>query len=352
MERGHDPFRAVQEAVSGTLVDITAELVRWRKLPSRNPKCEPLRQKILSALSELRVDLQDMQATIDIALKDPAKYALTPSELMSRQDFVRDLQAQANDAHDELQSGGAAGGGGGGGGSGGCGTPSSANGAGGNGAGGGSGRSVNARVDRQTLLSGGSTSVASDDTSHGAGSSGGWGAARGRQDAAWAENEASVSSHMQQQEQVLEHQDVELGVLGQSLDRLGHSTRAHPAVTLSPPPFFRLLLAAGGCLQAGACRRMLAGGCLLARVCLTPCSPARCSSPCAWTVGKTINAELRQQGRELDLLTEDVDDTRGRMAAATAAMKAMLKKKDRGKLCCILILTIVLIFLSYAVLAW
>ena len=40
------------------------------------------------------------------------------------------------------------------------------------------------------------------------------------------------------------------------------------------------------------------------------------------------------------------------MAAATAAMKAMLKKKDRGKLCCILILTIVLIFLSYAVLAW
>ena len=33
-------------------------------------------------------------------------------------------------------------------------------------------------------------------------------------------------------------------------------------------------------------------------------------------------------------------------------MKKMLKKKDRGKLCAILVLTIVFIFLVYAVLAW
>merc|ERR1712185_538982 len=57
----------------------------------------------MSRVSELQVDLQDMQATIDIALKDPAKFALTPSELMSRQTFVRDLQAQVNDSRDLLE---------------------------------------------------------------------------------------------------------------------------------------------------------------------------------------------------------------------------------------------------------
>jgi len=47
-----------------------------------------------------------------------------------------------------------------------------------------------------------------------------------------------------------------------------------------------------------------------------------------------------------------VDDVSGKMSAATNTMKKMLKRKDRGKLCAILVLTIVLIILMYAVFAW
>ena len=100
-----DPFHAVQGEVRATLEDIQADLLKWKKIPAKSPKSEPAKQRLLAALSELQVDLQDMQATIDIALADPAKFALTPSELMTRQEFVRDLQAQGNDARDMLESG-------------------------------------------------------------------------------------------------------------------------------------------------------------------------------------------------------------------------------------------------------
>ena len=99
-----DPFRAVQEEVSGNFSQIKDELAKWRKMPAKSPRKEEARQNILGMVQELLVDLQDMQATIDIALKDPAKFSLTPHELMSRQEFVRALQAQANDTRDLLSS--------------------------------------------------------------------------------------------------------------------------------------------------------------------------------------------------------------------------------------------------------
>ena len=47
-------------------------------------------------------------------------------------------------------------------------------------------------------------------------------------------------------------------------------------------------------------------------------------------MGKTINEELKSQGWLL-ALTEDVDDTSGRMRQAMGVMNKMLKSKDRGK---------------------
>ena len=233
-----DPFRAVQEEVRGTLSDIQAELAKWHKLPARSPKSEPARQRILSSLSELQVDLQDMQATIDIALRDPAKFALTPSELMARQDFVRDLQAQANDARESLESPA---------------QPSRAL----------SGRASSQRNDRQTLLS--SCGRSSQDlmspspVQHECGC----GDRGGSSHAAWRDNESACSSGMQQQEQIIERQDVELGAIGKSVDRLGE-------------------------------------------------------------MGRVINSELKSQGRELDAFTEEVSGmvltlclSRGRHASST-----------------------------------
>ena len=177
-----DPFRAVQDDVTSTLADIQGELSRWRKLPQKSPKWEPARQRIVASLSELQVDLQDMQATIDIALKDPAKFALTPSELMTRQDFVRDLQAQANDARDLVEA------------------PR----------GGGLQASAAAqRNDRQSLLT--SSTRFSDQSESSTAAS----AAQSAADhAAWADNEAAVAASQQQQEQIIRTQDAELGTIG------------------------------------------------------------------------------------------------------------------------------------------
>ena len=246
--------------------EVQAELAKWRKLPAKSPKVEPARQKILSSLSELQVDLQDMQATIDIALKDPAKFQLTPSELMTRQDFVRDLVAQANDAQEELQFSQRN-------------TPA---------------RNGVSRGDRKALLASGGSSSCYDlegGSSSSAGGGNGGGGSCSSSAAAWQENESEVGAAKMQQEQILERQEVELTVLDKSVARMGE-------------------------------------------------------------MGKVIGDELRQQSKALDEFTGEVDEVSGKMTHATNVMKKMLKKNDRGKLCTILVLTLVLIGLFYAVFAW
>ena len=260
-----DPFRAVQEEVRGTLTSIQSELTKWQRIPAKSPKSEPARQRILSALSELQVDLQDMQATIDIALRDPAKFALTPSELMTRQDFVRDLQAQANDAQELVES------------------PAEQQEASSRLA----ARGAAQKNDRQSLITSGTRdSLDPDLESSSAASRRGEGSS-----AAWQENEAATQGLQQQMQQIDRQQEGELSMIATSVDRLGE-------------------------------------------------------------MGRVINQELKQQGKDLDAFTGEVEDVSGKMHQATAVMKKMLKNKDRGKLCTILVLTIVFILLAYAVLAW
>lgn len=266
-QSGVDPFRAVQDEVARQMADIQTEIVKWQRLPSKSPKHEPTRQRIVSSLSELQVDLQDMQATIDIALKDPAKFALTPSELMTRQTFVRDLQAQANDARDSLD-------------------PNAATAANGRQ---GARATSSTHMGRDTLLSNGAeprcckTPESSSWTDSTPTST--------KHSAACRDNEAALDSAQQQQQMIMETQDQELGVLGGALGRLG-------------------------------------------------------------VMGKAMNDELRAQGRELDAFNEEVEQAGSKMSMATDAMKKMMKRKDRGKLCAILVLSIVLILLMYAVIAW
>jgi hypothetical protein len=284
-----DPFHSVQNEVSQQLDDIIAQIKKWKKLSSKSPKHEPTRQRILSSLSELQVDLQDMQATIDIALRDPGKFALTPSELMTRQTFVRDLQAQANDARDTLDptiDSGRQGA-----------TPAG-----------------DSRNDRTALMEAGGISTDGGWTSCESASK--YSSTRREQSGAYRDNADSIATHQQQQQQQFAEQEQELGVLGGALDRLGN-------------------------------------------------------------MGKVINDELKAQGRELDAMNEvgnrfshalacdtaltgrtlacwsqDVDSVSSRMHQATDAMKKMLKRKDRWKICAILVLSLVLILLMYAVIAW
>ncbi len=200
-----------------------------------------------------------MKATIDIALKDPAKFALTPSELRSRQDFVAQLQTDANEAHRRLTSPGPAG-------------------------------RAKERGDRQNLL--GSGTPDSSDLEFATGDAGGAApmgvAGVGRHAASKRDNQQTIEQQQEQQQVHLEAQDVELGALSKSLGRLD-------------------------------------------------------------SMGRTINEELRSQSRALDDFSGEVDESRDRMKVMNQVMNKMLKKKDRGKYCCILVLSIILIFLMYAV---
>jgi len=243
-----DPFHAVQSEVADTLSNIEVELIRWRKLPGKSPKSEPLRQKLLSSLSELHIDLRDMQATIDIALRDPSKFALTPSELMTRQEFVRELQAQANDARESLWNSVAAG------------TPPKIS-------------------SQQEVLADTACKVCS------AAARSAW------QYATWESNEGSCSIAAQQRKKLYWQQEVELGVLDTSISHLGE-------------------------------------------------------------MSKTMNEDLRKQGQELEGVAEEIDEISFKLSAATAVMKKMLKNKDRGKFCAIIVLTLALVVLLYAVIAW
>ena len=228
-----------------------------------------------------------MQATIDIALKDPAKFALTPSELMTRQDFVRDLQAQANDS-DLVEAPG----------------------------GGGLQASAAAqRNDRQSLLT--SSTRFSDQSESSTAAS----AAQSAADhAAWADNEAAVAANQQQQEQIIRTQDAELGTIGKSLDRLGEMGKA----------MNEEMRAQGKALDEFADEvRVSLCALLIVLWCVALKLTARCCCSLA----------IRSQ----------VDDTSSKMTEATKMMKKMLKRKDRGKLCCICILSIVLIILMYLV---
>jgi len=66
-------------------------------------------------------------------------------------------------------------------------------------------------------------------------------------------------------------------------------------------------------------------------------------------MGRAIHEELISQGKALDEFTAEVDETQGRMRQAISVMQKMLKNKENGKFCAILVLSIVLIILMFLV---
>lgn len=66
-------------------------------------------------------------------------------------------------------------------------------------------------------------------------------------------------------------------------------------------------------------------------------------------MGRAINAELRAQTGMIDELDSEVDATSGRLGSALTTMRGMLKGSERGKLCAIFVLSLVLIVLMVLV---
>jgi len=68
-------------------------------------------------------------------------------------------------------------------------------------------------------------------------------------------------------------------------------------------------------------------------------------------LGVEMSNEISTQKRMLSDLEAQVDVAADAMSSLKAKMQAMAKHKDRGKFCIILVLTIVLILLMYAVIS-
>ena len=86
-----DPYEVVQEDARRQLMDINAQLSHFDNDPRT-------KSQLLSAVGELEADLRDMQATVDIAARDPSKFNLTPAELDRRRAFVAETTAEGKEA--------------------------------------------------------------------------------------------------------------------------------------------------------------------------------------------------------------------------------------------------------------
>lgn len=247
-----DPFESVQEEARLSLLELSERLAQWRDMRQSAPAdAASTRKSMLSTLSELQLDLQDLQATVDIASKEPSKYGLTLAELQRRRECVSSMQAEAASVKSELDAE----------------------------------QEQRARSERQGLLSGGSASSSGAYDTRPIDQPGHDGA---KQRAAHRENANLVDQQQQQQMEEMQVQDAELGVLSESVQRLE-------------------------------------------------------------TMGRTMNEELKAQGRAFDEFAQEVEDTRSRMKAAVGVMNKMMKSKDNGKFCAILVLTLVLFALMYSV---
>lgn len=66
-------------------------------------------------------------------------------------------------------------------------------------------------------------------------------------------------------------------------------------------------------------------------------------------MGHEINAELKVQDKLLDEIDEKTESTRTQMGAAMKGLTKLAKDSDKGKMCLILVLSLILIGLCYAI---
>jgi hypothetical protein len=66
-------------------------------------------------------------------------------------------------------------------------------------------------------------------------------------------------------------------------------------------------------------------------------------------VSSTINVELTSQGQMLDEFHDEMDDAEANMGVVMGKMAKLLGTKDRGKLCCIIVLFVFAVFLLWLI---
>ena len=90
-----------QEEASAQLVKVSAQMARWKELSASasemdNTEAGQMKVRLTTTLDELQQDLQDMQATVDIAAKDPDTFGIAPAELKRRGQYVTKTRAEVS----------------------------------------------------------------------------------------------------------------------------------------------------------------------------------------------------------------------------------------------------------------
>jgi hypothetical protein len=103
-----DPFEIVEAEVARGLADVQARLRHWRQISGGSQaevaQAARLKTAMLGALTELGVDLDDMAATVTIAAKSAARFALSEAELERRRQFIATSREEVESMRRELEA--------------------------------------------------------------------------------------------------------------------------------------------------------------------------------------------------------------------------------------------------------
>lgn len=101
--QAEDPFLAVQREAQQTWASIHQDFERWRTGPSVSHDTSP--DALRKRLDALQWDIDDMQDAVRITKASPARFNLSPADVLPRERFVDAMNANVRRVRDALAAG-------------------------------------------------------------------------------------------------------------------------------------------------------------------------------------------------------------------------------------------------------
>eukprot|EP00731_Ephydatia_muelleri_P024810 Em0016g1081a len=101
-----DPFFVVRDEVKQSIANAQNLYSQWSTLIEGEDltKLQSVATDLRNCFKSIEWDLEDLQQTINIAESNPRKFRLDPSELETRKQFIRDIQATVKRIRDHIDS--------------------------------------------------------------------------------------------------------------------------------------------------------------------------------------------------------------------------------------------------------
>ncbi|GJQ14025.1 hypothetical protein GpartN1_g5816.t1 [Galdieria partita] len=104
-----DPFYVVRDQVKENLVSIREVFEQWKRLlfttnTATNEEFDWLHNQLQNSLRSVYLDLQELQKTVNVVERNPAKFNLSKSEIDSRKGFVSETMKELETIKSTLQN--------------------------------------------------------------------------------------------------------------------------------------------------------------------------------------------------------------------------------------------------------